>query len=286
MGYLTISDLVSENRYFESFAESFYGTNGTLDANGSTKLIADITAISKGIDDKLRTTGRFSVLPIQKNESGAFPQSVVDWCAYQLIYRKTLAKFQTEFGEIPPVVNNFRELSKDAASNVIDGDVIFDTEVSAGDLGIGQPTNTIIGSNTRGTFHNNWRGFPYGDSGMVFAQPPYGSFGRFPYTDSYRGYMGHDYPRRFVMNIITPGGIGTAEFRYSRNSGKDWDGTMIAKEEWDYVTDNVYVRFGPDQNGSNYFSVGDTWNFLCVPRDTVRVYAKDEMRMVKSSRGF
>lgn len=284
--YIGIAELSGENNYFESFAESFYGTNGTLDASGSVKILADISSISKGIDDKLRTTGRFSVLPVQKNDQGVYPQSIVDWCAYLLIYRKTLSKFQTEFGDIPPVVGNFRELSKDAANNIIDGNVIFDSEISSGILGIGQPENLNAGSNTRGTFYNNWRGFPHGDSGRVFAQPPGPEFRRFPYNESFKGYLGQDYPRRFIVDTIVGGGIGTAEFRYSRNSGKDWDGTMQSSEDWSYITDNVYVRFSPDNDGSNVFSVGDKWSFLCVPKDMQRVFSGDEAMIVKTTRGF
>jgi hypothetical protein len=162
MGYILISDLAAENRYYELFAEHLYGTNSTLTASGSIALQSDIDFWSGWMDDRMRTVDRFSVLPIQKGTNGEYPNAVRAWCANLVIYNKLVSRFQTELEEIPPSISHYGSEAVMNGSAVLTGGIIFDNEIDAGELGIGAPQVVgSLGTDTRGTFHTNWRGYPF-----------------------------------------------------------------------------------------------------------------------------
>src|SRR3990167_9701058 len=141
LAYITLSQVSgSNNRYFENFAEQLYGSNSVLDSGGSTNLIADINSAYNEINEYLRSAGgRFSVMPIQRDTDGNYPQAIQDWNAYLVIYTKMLARFGGEYEEIPSSVSAFGSLADRAKKRVLDGEAIFSNEIDVGELGIGQP---------------------------------------------------------------------------------------------------------------------------------------------------
>lgn len=290
-GYIEITDLHDENRYYEYFAENLYGSAGALNAAGSVALQADIDHWARWMDGKMRTVNRFSVLPIQKNRLGSFDQSLQAWNAYLVVYHKLVSRFQTEFESIPQSIGHYGTMADMTGSMILEGAIIFDEEIDSGELGIGQPEQVdSFGSSTRGTFFNNWRGWPFGDSlfweefNDTNQTKQLISNSQFRSID--RGFLGQDYPRTWIVDIIADGGIGTAQYRWSMNGGKDYEGTVTTDEEWEYADDGVWFRFAPDDTGSHFFSVGDTWKFQTVPLEIRRTFGSSEARIGKARRGF
>ena len=285
MAYASISDLFGANRYFESFAENFYGTNGTLDASGSTTMIADINMIYYEINDTLRASGRFTSLPLERDENGEFPQALVDWNCYQLINVKMMSRYQSEFEQIPPSIQWYGSMAMKIEDRVVNGGIFFEEVIGVGQLGIAKPENTAVGTDTRGTFHNNYRGYPFGDSYPDPARLSAFDFGRSGNEAFYEGYTGQDFPRTWVVEIDGAGGIGTATYKWSRNGAKDFDATgQVSDEEWNHLRDNVWIRFEGDSVGSNYFSTGDRWIFRCVPQEINHSVAEDAAYIVQGLR--
>jgi len=286
MGYILISDLAVENRYYEQFAEHLYGTNSALTTTGSVSLQADIDFWSGWMDDRMRTVDRFSVLPLQRGTSGEYPNAVRAWCANLVVYNKLVARFQTEFETIPDSITHYGSEAAMNGSAVLTGAIIFDAEIDAGELGIGAPR--VVGtldSDTRGTFHTNWRGYPFGDSlpsgqsGDEFA----GEVGK----DWSEGFLGSDFPRTWIAQITTAGGIGTALYRWSMDGGITWEETGITSDaDYVHLQDNVWVRFEGDWVGSHHFSDGDKWRFQTVPKNIRRTFGSGEARVGKVGRGF
>jgi len=274
MSYLTLAELSGENRWFEFFAEELYGTNGTLSTSGSARLLDDIDDTSREIDDVLRTAdSRFTLLPIKKNDSGEYPQSVVNWCAHKLIHMKMMSRFQGEFDEIPDSISYHGSKAMQISDRILAGGIGFENEIMVGELGIGEPE--VVGSlngTSVGTFHSNWRGYPYPSD--------------FTTENTFQGYLGEDFPRTFMAEIITAGGIGTAEYRWSRDVGMNWEGTVTTDYEWTHLKDNVYVRFEPNPTGTHHFTVNDKWKWDCVPKSIRKVFGKDDAHVTRSGRGF
>lgn len=290
-GYIEITDLHGENRYYENFAQNLYGSASALTTAGSISLQADIDHWARWMDGRMRTVGRFSALPVQKNRLGSFDQSLQAWNAYLVIYNKLVARFGVEFESIPPSVEHFGTMAQVTGSMILEGAIIFDEEIDSGELGIGQPSVvSTLGTDTRGTFYNNWRGFPFGDSLVYEAWSANGaSMDKMPSNaalDSERGFLGRDFPRTWIVDMISAGGIGTAAYRYSMNGGKDWEGTNTTDEDWEYIDDGVWFRFGPDDSGSHVFSVSDRWKFQTVPVEIRRTFGSSEARIGRSARGF
>ena len=291
LAYITLSQVSgSNNRYFENFAEQLYGSNSVLDSGGSTNLISDLNSAYNEINEYLRSAGgRFSVMPIQRDSDGNYPQAIQDWNAYLVIYTKMLARFGGEYEEIPSSVSAFGSLADRAKKRVLDGEAIFSNEIDVGELGIGQPQVVgALGSNTRGTFVNSWQGFPYGDSGVSsyqLSQYARGDFDR--NVISGEGFAGRDFPRTWVVSITTAGAIGTAKYSWSYDSGITNEETGVLTDTlWYHLRDNVWVRFEADVLGSNVFSVVDKWRFQTVPIDIRRAFSKDEAKYGKIRRGF
>lgn len=287
MGYVDINSLHGENRYYESFAENLYGSAGALGTAGSVALQADIDHWSRWMDGRMRTVGRFSVLPVQKNRLGSHDESLQAWTAYLVVYNKLVARFGVEFEQIPPSIEHFGTMAALTGSMILDGAIIFDEEIDSGELGIGQPELVgDIGTDSRGTFFNNWRGFPFGDSLVWQTWSSENSQSSLKTHPVDHGFLGVDYPRTWVVDMVVEGGIGTAKYRWSMNGGKDWLGTITTTEEWEYVNEGVWFRFGPDDTGSNFFQVSDRWKFQTVPKDIRRTYGSTEARIGRTGRGF
>jgi hypothetical protein len=290
-GYIEISDLHGENRYYENFAQQLYGSASALTTAGSVALQADIDHWARWMDGRMRTVNRFSVLPVQKNRNGSHDQSLQAWNSYLVVYHKLVSRFGVEFEQIPQSVEHFGTMADLTGSMILEGAIIFDEEIDSGELGIGQPE--VVGtldSNTRGTFFNNWRGWPFGDSllyeawsknGAVSAQMPSNAA-----LDSERGFLGRDYPRTWIVDMIEAGGIGTSKYRFSMNGGKDWEGTNTTDEDWEYIDDGVWFRFAPDDAGSHVFGTADRWKFQTVPTEIKRTFGSSEARIGKAGRGF
>lgn len=287
MAYITTADLEGENIYFSNFAENLYGTNGTLGTAGSARLVSDIKRAFDIINDELRSMGRFSLVPIPIGESGEYPQSIVDANAYRVVYDKLISRFQAEFENMPPSIEHYGTMYRQTMQRISDGGIIFDEEIDVGELGIGQPSAYgNLGSDTRGTFHNNWRGYPFSDSDQQIDARR-SSFNLDPADDAYEGFAGYDFPRTWVIEIDGAGAIGTATFKWSRNNGKDWAATGVKTQEvWGYLYENVYVRFEPGPLGSNYFTSGDKWTFKTVPESIRHTYGEDEVHVAKGWRSF
>ena len=290
MGYIGINDLHGENRYYENFAQNLYGSASAMTAAGSMALQADIDHWSLWMDGRMRTVNRFSVLPMQKNRLGSFDQSLQAWTAYLVIYNKLVSRFGVEFEQIPPSIEHFGTMANLTGSMILEGAIIFDEEIDAGELGIGQPELvSSLGTDTRGTFFNNWRGWPFGDS-LLWQEwgdnqtRKMHSQGALKSVE--KGFLGNDFPRTWIVDTITAGGIGTAQYRWSMNGGKDWEGTVTTDEDWEYMDDGVWYRFGPDDVGSHHFSVGDQWKFQTVPQEIRRTFGSTEARIGKTGRGF
>mgnify|MGYP005815880829 CR=1 FL=1 len=284
MAYAVISDLFGANRYFENFAENLYGTNGTISTAGSTEMIADLDMIFDEINDTLRADGRFTSLPIQVDDNGEYPQALVDWNCYQLIYVKMIARFQSEFEQIPPSIAIYGSFSAKIENRVCDGGVFFEEEIGIGQLGIAKPESTQIGTATRGTFVNNYRGYPFGDSPDSGKLAEY-DFGRKGNADTQEGYAGQDFPRTWVVEIDAEGAIGTSTYKWSKNGGMKYEATGVKTHEaWDHLEDNVWVRWEPDSVGSNFNDVTDRWTFRCVPQEIAHSVADDESYMVRGVR--
>ncbi len=287
MGYIDISDLHGENRYYENFAQNLYGSASALTAAGSAVLQADIDHWSRWMDGRMRTIDRFSVLPIQKNRLGSFDQAIQAWTAYLVVYNKLVSRFGVEFEQIPPSIEHFGTMAELTGSMILEGAIIFDEEIDSGELGIGQPELVgTVGTDTSGTFFNNWRGWPFGDSLTFAAWGESYQLNSQAAVQSERGFLGNDFPRTWVVDTITEGGIGTARYRWSMNAGKDWNGTLTSGDEWEYMNDGVWFRFGPDDSGAHFFSVGDQWKFQTVPREIRRTVGSTEVRIGRSRRGF
>lgn len=291
LAYITISQVSgSNNRYFENFGEQLYGTNGTLDSVGSTVLISDLSSAYNEINEHLRSAGgRWSVMPLQKDENGDYPQAIQDWNAYLVIYTKLLARFGGGFEEIPSSVSAFGSLADRAKKRVLEGEAIFNNEIDVGELGIGAPTVVgALGSNTRGTFVNSWQGFPYGEDAIGNFNLSQYSRGNLGYgVTNERGFSGKDFPRNWIITITTAGGIGTAKYSWSYNSGVSNEETGVLTDDlWYLLRDNVWVRFEADALGSNVFTVGDKWMFKTVPTDIRRSFSKDEAKFGNIRRGF
>lgn len=286
MGYILISDLATENRFYETFAEILYGSNATLTGSGSVSLQSDIDFWSGWMDDQMRTVDRFSVLPLQRGTNGEFPNAVRAWCANLVVYNKLVARFQTEFEEIPSSISHYGSEALMNGSRVLTGAMIFDNEIDAGELGIGAPQVVgNLGSNTRGTFHTNWRGYPFGDS-LPSAQSP-DALGGQAGNDWDRGFTGSDFPRTWIVEVTTSGGVGTAKCRWSMNGGIDFENSDVTSGyDFMLLQDNVWVRFEGDSVGSHHFSVGDKWRFQTVPKDIRRTYGSVEARVGNCGRGF
>jgi len=286
LGYVTVADFIGTNRYYEFFAEELYGTNGTLTTGGSTTLISDIDFSYRTINDEMRSTGKWSLLPIQKDRNGDFPQAMQAWNAYDVIFRKLISRFQGEFEQIPDSINIFGTLAMRYARIVKEGGAIFAEDIDAGELGIGMPELVgALGSNTRGTFFNNWRGFPYPDSFSNSRQ--LNNSLRRGGRSSKQGFTGSDFPRTWIVQIDTAGGIGTATYKWSMNGGKDYeDTTVLTDEDWEELEDNVWIRWSPDDQGSNAFTVGDKWKFQTVPEHIRRQYGSEEGIVGNIGRSF
>lgn len=286
LGYVTFSQLLGTNSYFREFGERFYGSNGTFDTNGTVSLGNDINSAYNSINEELRSAGRFSALPVPKDRDGNYPQSLVNWNAFLTIYNKLMAEFAGEREEIPQSISFFGSQAGKFATIVKNGGVIFPEEIDAGELGIGEPQLVgVLGTDTRGTFYNNFQGFPFGNvnwSSFDFSR----SQGITRNDLLNAGFLGQDFPRTWVIHVISAGGIGTADFRWSMNSGKNWEGTLQSEEDFQHLDDNVWVRFGPDDLGSNVFSVGDRWKFQTVPKDIRRTYGDQEAVVARALRGF
>lgn len=284
MSYITLSDLCGENRYFESFGENLYGTNGTLGTAGSVILLADIDSGFDVINDELRAMGRFSAIPLQLDENGEYPQTVVDANAYWVISNKLMSRFQAEFENIPPSILYFGSQYDKCMKRISDGCLIFDDENSTGEIGIGKPVNQIIGTDSRGTFFNNWEGYPFEENTYSY-DPRHESFG--VRQSQQVGFAGADFPRTWAVEIDSDGGIGTCTFKWSMNAGKDWEEEgVVTDEEWTYLYDNVFVRFAPDNAGSHYFTTGDKWTFRTIPEEIRRTYGENEVHKVEGGRSF
>lgn len=286
MGYILISDLAAENHYYELFAEHLYGTNSTLTAAGSIALQSDIDFWSGIMDDNMRTVERFSVLPLQRGTNGEFPNAVRAWCANLVIFHKLVARFQTEMDEIPPSIAHYGSEAAMNGSKVLTGASIFDNEIDAGELGIGAPQVVgSLGTDTRGTFHTNWRGYPFGNS-LPAGQSPDALGGQAGVSWD-EGFTGSDFPRTWIAEVTTAGGVGTAKYRWSMDGGISWEETgKTSDAAYADLKDNVWVRFEGDWVGSHYFSAGDKWRFQTVPKDIRRTTGSTEARVGKFGRGF
>jgi len=289
MGYILVSDLAGENRAYENFAENLYGTNSSLGSGGSVILQADIDFWSDWMDDRMRTVDRFSLLPIRRGTNGEYPNVIRAWCSNLVVYHKLVARFQGEFESIPSSIEHYGTWAEMMGSSVLTGGAIFDNEIDAGELGIGQPQVVgSLGDDTRGTFHTNWRGFPFGDSVQYLSsrdnlEPSGLSMQR----DAREGFLGADFPRTWIVEVTTAGGIGTAEYRWSMDGGIEWEGEEVTSDgDFDHLEDNVWVRFEGDAVGSHHFSEGDKWRFQTVPEDIRRTYGSTEARIGRSGRGF
>jgi len=288
--YVTLSDLDGENPYYEDFFLNLYGTNGAVNDTGSTQLLNDIYRASDIINEKLRATGRFSYLPLQKDRYGNYPESVKSWCAYLVVYNKLLARFQGEYDEIPDSISVYGSFAKEYEQVVLKGGAIFEEEIDVGELGIGRPIVIgALGEDTRGTFYNNWQGYPFPDSivDLTYSGPTAFRTTAQLIRAAELGFTGSDYPRTWIVEIDKSGGIGTATFKWSKNAGKDWEETGVATDEdWNELEDNVWVRFSPDDAGSHYFTDGDKWRFFTIPKHMRRVYGEDEMKIHHGGRRF
>ena len=290
MGYIGINDLHGENRYYESFAENLYGSAGALSTSGSLNLQADIDHWSRWMDGRMRTVNRFSVLPIQKDRTGSYDQALQAWTSYLVVYNKLVARFGVEFESIPPSIEHFGTMANITGSMILEGAIIFDEEIDSGELGIGQPELTSdLGTDTRGTFFNNWRGWPFGDSLLWESFSDSNSTPQLnsrAAVESSKGFLGKDFPRTWIVDVILAGGIGTSSYRWSKNAGMEWEGTVVTDEDWEYMDDGVWFRFGPDDTGSNVFTVGDQWKFQTVPKEIRRTFGSGEAKIGKVGRGF
>lgn len=288
MAYIGTGDLLGENPYYESFAEYLYGTNGTLGTDGQNNLSSDITHWFNSLNDELRSTGRFSVLPIQLNTDGVYPQSIKDWNAYLVIYSKLLSRFAGEQEEVPASISIYDTLGSRAAETVKNGGAIFKEEIDAGELGIGKPeVFGSLGTDTLGTFFNNWRGFPYGDYAYSSPTPDAYTFGRGVSYASEKGFTGQDFPRIWSFEIDGAGGIGVSTFKWSKNAGKDYEDTLVKTDEnWIGLDDNVYVRWGVANTGTHFFSLGDKWTFQTVPQEIRRTFGSTEAIVQNGGRGW
>lgn len=291
MGYILISDLFGENRFFANFAEHLYGTNSALGTAGSVVLQADIDFWSNWMDDRMRTVDRFSLLPVRKGTNGEYPNAVRSWCAYSVIYHKLVSRFQAEFETLPDSIEHYGTWAEREGSTVLTGGAIFDNEIDAGELGIGQSQVVgTLGADTRGTFHTNWRGYPFGDSVRYLSAANLEGF--FPSRYALQGYpsegfLGADFPRTWIVEITTAGGVGTAEFKWSMDGGIVWEEEEVTTDyDFDHLMDNVWVRFEGDAIGSHHFTDGDKWRFQTVPEDIRRSYGSTEARIGRAGRGF
>lgn len=265
MSYLSWSALSGENRYFENFAEEFYGTNGTVTpGTGTIQIEADIAWAGSRIDDDLRSTGRFHVIPIQQNNDGAYPEFIKDWCANLVIFTKMMSRLQGEYQEIPDSILYFGSEAGKIKQKVESGDVIFDFETSVGDKGIGAPKALVIGSDTRGTFFNNYQGYPFDP--------------RYNFNDN-------TYPRTWICEVIEAGGIGTAKYTWSKNANATRSGTETTSYDWTLLENYVYARFEPDDDGNGTFSVGDKWSFRTVPLEQRSIVGSTFANVIHSGRG-
>jgi len=286
LGYIGIIDLIgTTNRYYDTFAEDLYGSSGSMLSSASSVLISDIDSAFNEINDILRSTGgRFSVMPVPKDRNGNFPQALQDWNAYLVIYNKLLSRFAVETEDIPESISIYGSRADRISKRVVDGAAIFPEEIDAGELGIGAPQLVgALGSNTRGTFQNSWQGFPYGDRTIQSFH-----ISRFsgPVTTE-SGFTGNDFPRTWIIEVDTAGGIGTGKYKWSNDSGVTFTETGVnIDDDWYLLKDNVWIRFEADDSGSHEFSVPDRWKFQTVPVNIRRTFSDTEAKFGEIRRGF
>jgi hypothetical protein len=265
MAYITWNTLDGENRYFENFAGEFYGTNGTVVAGtGTITITSDVAWAGSRIDEDLRSTGRFHVLPVQQNNDGTYPQFLQDWSANLVIFTKMMSRLQGEYQDIPDSILFFGSNVARIKQSVESGDAIFDSETDVGEKGIGAPSALSVGTDTRGTFFNNYQGYPFD--------------GRYKFNDD-------TYPRTWVCNIVTSGGLGTAKFTWSKNSNATVAGTETVDMDWLLLDNYVYVRFEPDNSGNGTFSSGDSWSFRTVPLQQRAITGSTFATIIRAKRG-
>lgn len=262
--YLGTSALLGNNRYFQDFGEEVYGTNGTMGTDDAATLGQDLAWATDKLHEELRSTGRFSVFPLQRDNVGEYPQWVEDYTANLVIHSKLMANFQAELDEIPESISYFGTQVDIIIAKIETGDVLFDTEVDVGEIGIGRVVLVgTLGTLTRGTLFNNHNGYPF---------------------DPSKKFNDNTYPRTWIIDIIVAGGIGTAEFTWSKDANVTEAATLTTELAFQQLSNYVYVRFASDDLGSNVFTVGDNWKFNTVPLQQRRVFGSNEGVSVSAGR--
>lgn len=273
LAYCALSDL---GKHFDEFLDSYYGT----EAAGSTAAIADLNRHYRIINDFLDSLGRFKRIPIGTQADGSYPQSLIDLNAVSLISEKLLAVHAGELAtEIPAWILQYITTRKEIRDMIAEGEIIFEEEISVGELGVGAPLVVSKGTDSKGDVDSNWDGY----SGQVAwheqteLRPAFRQI-----WGVTKGYQGEDFPRWYHIKIDgTSSGneIEEASFKWSMDGGISWEETGITTDDdWIYLDWGVFVRF-TFSAGTSHLNMNDEWKFYCVPQ---RITAQGNKRIVKT----
>jgi hypothetical protein len=244
--YISETDL---NSVLEGFVPAYYGTvfygDGTVTIG--TQYPADHALSFQKVNEMLYGIGHLKAVPVGTQRDGNYPYAVRMMQANFMVYQRLLSKHYGEVsgGEVPPWINVYRTRAMETLSDIKGQDIIFLDDVSQGEQGIG------VGSWTRknGTVNlfTNW------ESGT---------------------YQGVDWARVYVVEIdatTTGTAIGKANFKWSRDGGVSWVGTLgTTGTNWNYLENGLCVRWEPVLSGtlvSDVCGLGDRFEVTCVPQN-------------------
>jgi len=229
-GYCVPSDC---DTLLTGFIENYYGTGtqGTSDAE------ADINAEFRRMNDRFEGFSMVKSVPLPL-EGSTYPQTIVDANASWTVFRRLRAVHAAEFNEgVPEWISRFEDMGNEYLDEIRTGKVVFESFTALGEVGIGMPA-AGTGTDSTGTFFNNWEGF---------AGPFWG-----------------DRRMNWRVEIESDGSTGISTFKYSIDKGASWMETGVKTGTgWIGIGYGVNVRFeGWDGTA---FADGDYWDFETVP---------------------
>lgn len=203
---------------------------------------ASVVSACRDINSRLMALG--IKLPV-KTVDGYEEQTLKDLNAYEALWRiagRRASNFVRN-GDDKPWYTQFQDEADRIWKRIQKKEVVFARDVNPSSAGISQATR-VVGS-SKGTMDTNWQGFG-------------------------KGFTGADFPRTWRVEIIGTGVAGELNegtFRYSKDNGLSWDGTLVGSTAFVHIDQQVYVRFhrGTWTGTTNLLAIGDTWTFDTTP---------------------
>src|SRR5574341_367225 len=212
-------------------------------AQGTTDARSDLIWATRLINQKLQSIPYIKTTPLGTTSNGDYDESIKLACSNYAIHRRVWGKLRDQYEDIPTWIQSFWESAEKIMADIADGNIILETQISAAEKGISEPAKGTANAGISIFFTN---------------------------SDGYGGYFsGVDFRRTWKVQIDgTSGGngIGNATFKWSKDNGQTWEETgQETGTGWEYLEQNVYIRWEHGTGTGNQCGMSDFWTFETVP---------------------